>query len=255
MVKGDHMRIYRVFVGIIVALVVLCLTGIGAAQKSGAAAQKPGATEIPVTSIISDYDSGIAPSLQIQSDKLGAYTNQSTLQSSIYSSGGIWAVSDYGLRNATRTVCLGFSQPIAGTGPNGGAPVSPPDGCYTARIISECNNYGNSIPGLPPGQAMACPMNVHFDYGGKTYDLHMSDRNVNFPETNHINITCIYPTSGSYPCSQWRLWPSQTYIAPDGSTQYRNVANLSYETQVKGQLAYVKQGNFYVSFSIIIMNP
>jgi hypothetical protein len=98
-------------------------------------------------------------------------------------------------------------------------------------------------------------MNVHFDYGGRTYDLHMSDVNVNFPETNHVNVTCLFPTSGTNPCSQWRLWPSGTYVAPDGTTQQRNVANLSYEATVKGQLTYVKRGDFYFSFSIIVANP
>jgi hypothetical protein len=219
-------------------------------------AKRP-ASLTPVTSIISDYDSGVAPALQIQSDKLGAYTNSKTLISNIIndSTGTTWGVDSYYVRNATRTLALSFTQPIPGTGPNGGAPVSPPSGYYKARIGSECYRYNNSMWTLPPGQTMACPMNVHFDYGGKTYDLHMSDLNVNFPETNHVNITCIYPTSGMNPCSQWRIWPSGTYVAPDGTTQERNVANLSYETTVNNQLAYVKQGDFYVSFSIIVTYP
>ena len=47
-----------------------------------------------------------------------------------------------------------------------------------------------------------------------------------FPETNYVNITCIYPTSGANPCSQWRIEPSGTYTAPDQTIQKRNVAVL-----------------------------
>lgn len=221
-----------------------------------AAAQKPRSSDTPVTSVISDYDSGMAPSLQIQSDKKGAYENSSTLRSVIMSNGQ-WALDSYYVKGATRTVYLRFDQPISGTGPNGGEPVSPPSGLYKARIGSECWRapYNGSFLTLPPGQTMACPMNVHFDYGGKTYDLHMSQFNANFPETNYVNVTCIYPTSGSGPCSQWRITPSATYYQPDGTTGYRNIANLSYETTLKGSLVYVKQGDFFVSFLIIVSNP
>ena len=234
-------------------VLILLSTVSALAQKT-----KPDHTVTPVTSIVSDYDSGIAPALQIQSDKLGAYTDGTSVGSTITTNNGltVWGADSYYVRHATRTFFLSFAQAIPSTGPNGGAPVSPPSGFYKARIGSECDNYNNSMWTLPPGQTMPCPMNVHFDYGGKTYDLHMSDRNVNFPETNHINITCIYPTTGTNPCSQWRLWPSATYVAPDGTTQYRNVANLSYEVTARGgKISYVKQGDFYISFSIIVTNP
>ena len=102
---------------------------------------------------------------------------------------------------------------------------------------------------------MICPMNVHFDYGGKTYDWHMAAQNVNFPETDSVNITCIFPTSGTNPCSQCRIWPSRADVLPDGTTRLRNVANLSYETTSKGKTTYVKQGDFYVSLSIIVTKP
>ena len=219
-----------------------------------AVAQKKPASHTPVTTVISDYDSGVAPALQIQSDQLGAYANSST-QKSLILANGDWRLDAYHLTGATRTVFVSFSHPIPGTGPNGGAPVAPPSGHYTVNLGSNCSNAGNSMLTLAPGQTMQCPMNVHFDYGGKIYDLHMSQNNVNFPETQSSNVTCIFPTTGTNPCSQWRLWPSGTYLAPDGTTQQRNVANLSYETTVKGKMVYVKQGNFYISFSIIVTNP
>ena len=190
----------------------------------------------------------------IQSDTLGTYRNSSTL-TSVIGTDGTWAVDSYYVQKATRTIYLNFSQPIATTGPGGGSPVAPPSGYYKARIGTECYRYNNSLWTVPPGQTVPCPMNVHFDYGGKTYDLHMSQYNANFPETNFVNVTCIYPTTGTASCMQWRISPSAAYLAPDGTTQYRNIANLSQEVTVKGTLTYVKQGDFYVSFSIIVKNP
>lgn len=220
------------------------------------AAGKPagGSTTTLVNSAISDFDSGVAPTLQIQSDQAGTYFPSATLKSEFINTGGTWAIDSYYVTGATRTIWLDFSEEIPGSGPGGGAPVSPPSGYYKARIGSECFRVGNSFLTLPAGQTMQCPMNVHFDYGGKTYDLHMAASNTNFPETESANITCIVPTSGSDPCSQWRLWPSGTYVPVEGARQ-ANVANLSYETSVKGRLTYVKQGNFHVSFSILIVKP
>ncbi|MEP6995877.1 MAG: hypothetical protein ABI968_15240 [Acidobacteriota bacterium] len=204
-----------------------------------------------MNTIISDYDSGVAPALQIQSDQHGTYVNSTTLTSMIFAS-GLAAIPDsyYIKKGATRTVCLTFSQPIPGSGPNGGNPVAPASSCYLARINLECPNFGLNPLTLPAGQTMSCPMNVHFAADGKTYDLHMAPLSVNFPGTDPVNVTCIFPTSGTNPCSQWLVQPSGT----DG-TWLRNVANLSYEKSVKGQTTYVKQGDFYFSFSIILMTP
>ena len=138
-------------------------------------AQRSGSTDTPVTSIVSDYDSGVAPALQIQSDKLGAYTNSRTL-TSIITNFGTWALDSFNPKGATRAVSLQFSQPIAGTGPNGGIPVAPASGDYRAFLYTSCNhpNYAGSLWTLPPGQTMPCPMAVRFEADGKTYVLHMN---------------------------------------------------------------------------------
>ena len=68
-------------------------------------------------------------------------------------------------------------------------------------------------------------------------------------------MTCIFPTTGTTPCSQWRLWPSGTYTAPDGSVRQVSIVNLSIEQTYRGKTTYVKQGDFYFSFSIIVTNP
>ena len=234
------------------AVALLICAGLSVAPQ----AQNPGSSDTPVTSIISDYDSGVAPALQIQSDKLGAYTNSKTL-TSVIGSNGVWYLDSLNPKGATRTVSLQFTQPITGTGPNGGPPVAPASGYYKVFMYTSCNhpNYLSSLLTLPAGQTMPCPMAAQFDAGGTRYYLHMNDRAVDFPQTNHVNITCIYPTSGTSACSQWLIRPSASYVAPDGTTQLRNVANLSYAKNVKGQTIWVKQGDFYISFSIIVTNP
>ena len=237
--------------------IVLGVTfALSACLSAAAVAQKNKNPDIPVTTIVSDYDSGIAPALQIQSDQLGAYNNSSTL-TSIISSNGIWYLDSLNPLNATRRVVLRFTNPIPGSGPNGGDPVAPASGSYRVFAYTNCThaNYQTSLLTLPAGQTMPCPMVVQFEADGRRYYLHMNDRGVDFPQTNHVNITCIFPASGTSPCSQWVIRPSRTDTLPDGTTIQHNIANLSYQVNVKGKLTYVKQGDFYVSFSIIVTNP
>jgi hypothetical protein len=229
---------------------IALLLSVGA---SGLAIAQKKPSETPVTTIVSDYDSGIAPALEIQSDQLGAYNNSSTLKS-IIATTGVWYLDSLNPRNATRRVTLRFTNPIPGSGPNGGDPVAPASGGYLAFAYTSCNhpNYQSSLLTLPAGQTMPCPMVVQFAADGRSYYLHMNDRGVDFPQTNHVNITCIFPTSGTSPCSQWVIRPSGSGVLPDGTPVVRNVANLSYSTTVRGQTTWVNQGDFYMSFSIIV---
>ncbi len=236
--------------GIVITLVIVA--GLSAAVT---AQKKPSSTNTPVVSLISDYDSGVAPSLQIQSDQLGVYESSSTLKSELQQSGGTWALDSYYPTGATRRVVVNFTRPLAGTGPGGGDPVAPPSGAYLARMASDCYRDNLNYLTLLPGQSMQCRLYIHFDHGGKTYTLHMARTNANFPETNSATVTCIFPASGTGPCSQWRLSPSGQYVETDGTTVQANVARLSEETWVKGKLTYVKQGNYLMSFSIIVAKP
>jgi hypothetical protein len=124
-------------------------------------------------------------------------------------------------------------------------------------MYSSCNhqNYLSSFLMLPAGQTMPCPLTVQFDAGGTRYFLHMNDRAIDSPETNHVDVTCIFPTSGTNPCSQWLIRPSATYVAPDGTTCLRNVVSLSYQKTSKGKTTWVKQGNFHMSFAILVIKP
>lgn len=215
-----------------------------------------GPGDVPVTTIVSDYDSGIASALQIQSDQLGAYRNSKTLVSVIQSV-GTWLLDGYPgyVRGATRRVYLGFNQPIAGSGPGGGAPTAPPSGDYQARVISKCESYGNSMLTMAPGSMISCPLHVHFDAGGETYDIAMNPDLPHATHTNPANVTCIFPTSGTSACSQWKIAPSGIVVNPDGTLTYRNVAELHKTITSKGKTTMVHQGDFHLSFLIVVSKP
>jgi hypothetical protein len=220
-----------------------------------AAQKKPSSTTTPVVSDISNFDSGVASALQIQSDQLGTYVSSSTLKSELQQSGGTWALDSYFPTGATRKVVINFTRPLAGTGPGGGDPVSPPSGAYLVRMASDCFRDNLNYLTLLPGQSMQCRLYLHFDHGDRTYELHMAKTNENFPETDSAKVTCLFPASGTGPCSQWRLSPSGQYLETDGTTVQANIARLSEVTRVKGKTDKVKQGNYLMSFSVLVMKP
>ena len=204
---------------------VMTMLGTGMLAMVAAASLTAAVTSIPVTTIISDYDSGIAPALQIQSDQLGAYKNGKNLQSYMYTVGS-WEVDAYNVRGATRTVYLGFTKPVPDSGPNGGPPVAVPSGTYKAHVTTECFHYGTNPTTMAPGSTISCPMSVRFDSGGQTYTIHMNPQNANWTGTNPVTITCIFPTSGTNPCKQWKITPSASVVNPDGSVTYQSVGQL-----------------------------
>ena len=112
--------------------------------------------DTPVTAIVADAAAAIAPSLQIQSDRLGAYTNSNTLTSVIQGIGA-WVLDSKNPRNGTRKLYLDFGQPIAGSGPNGGAPIAVPSAQYKFRAISKCNLLGTSFLTLAPSSRSPVP--------------------------------------------------------------------------------------------------
>lgn len=218
-----------------------------------------GNADTPVSTSISDLDSTIAPSLQIQSDGLGVYRNSSTLMSIVQGAAGAWVLDSQSPRNATRTLFLDFGQPVAGSGPNGGAPIAVPSGQYAVHAISKCNVYGNSMWTLAPGASMPCPLHIAFTSGAFKYAVQMNPNPAGdpegAPETQWATVTCLTPAIGSGPCTQWQLTPSATYVAPDGTTKYRNVARLIKYVTTRNTTTNVNQGDFYFSFSISVTNP
>jgi hypothetical protein len=206
--------------------------------------------DVAVTSIVQDYAAAVAPVLNVQSDGLGVYVHSSNLVSQIQAIGD-WVLDARNPKKATRKIYVDFSQPIAGSAPGGANPTSPPSGTYKFRAMAQCGLYGNSLLNLSAGATMNCPLRVGIDYGGKTWVLVMdpySPINGPFPETDFATVTCIYPTSGTSPCSQWKFTPSGAYIDADNTIKYRNVAKLL-ESPTSNPIDH---GDFYVSFEILI---
>lgn len=226
----------------------VALPGPTAAVQSG---------DTPVTSTVADTDTSIAAALQIRSDNLGVYSNSSTLVSVIQGIGA-WVLDSYNPRNATRRAFLEFSQPVAGSGPGGGNPIAVASGLYRVRMIAKCNLYGTTMQALAPGATMPCPLHIAFDVGTTKYALQMNplqSAGEPAPETNPAQVTCTSPASGTAPCVEWRMVPSGTWTAPDGSTRLSNVARLIKYVTSKGSTTAVNQGDFNVSFAIRVTNP
>lgn len=210
---------------LVVLLIATATMPVGLAQKGKNA-------EVTVTAVVNNSDPDVAPSLQIQSDG-SPYVNSSTLTSKITNT-GVWALD---LRASTRMVSIQFTDPVPGSGPNGGDPVAPASGLYNAWLYSSCNHFGNNPLTMVTGQTISCPMAVVFAANGD-YILHMNGSDGQ-PETNPVNFTCLAPSSGSSTCGQWLIRPTGAFVA-----------RLSLRTTSRGQTVVTPQGNFHLAFSI-----
>ena len=224
-----------------------------------AIAETRGNTDTPVSTYVADSDNAVATSMQIRSDGFGVYSNSNIL-TSIIQPIGAWVLDSQNPRNATRTLYLDFGQPIANSGLAGGDPIAVPSGRYKVYVISMCNAYDNSLWALAPGATMACPLHIAFSSGGVNYAVQMNPNPTGAdpngaPETQWATVTCLTPVSGAAPCTEWKLTPSGTYTATDGSLGYRNVARLIKYVTSKHGTTNVNQGDFYFSFAIRLTNP
>jgi hypothetical protein len=207
---------------------------------------------LAVTSVISDD-----PAFQIKSDGHGPYKNSNTLESDIQSgTTGDWVLDSSTPSGGTRTVYLDFSRPIAGSGPNGGAPVAIASGFYRFHMISKCHLDGNSYVSIAPGQTVQCPLLVsQLAVGTRLYSVLMNpgvtSGGASWPETNYTNVTC---TSTTGPCASWTLTPSGIV---DGMPANVAVLFETVTTTSRGKTttSYVKDGDFLMSYKIDITNP
>jgi hypothetical protein len=77
---------------------------------------------------------------------------------------------------------------------------------------------------------------------------------VQWPETDYMKVTCIFPSSGTNPCSEWTFEPNGIYIAPDMTVKERNVTKLTLVVAGQhGAVTEVNHGDFYFSFQIVLM--
>jgi hypothetical protein len=212
-----------------------------------------GAHTLTVTSLVSS-DAGF----QIRGDGLGAYKNSNTLISEIQSgTTGDWELDSSTPTGGTRQIFLDFSRPVAGSGPNGGAPVAIQSGSYRFHMISKCHLDGFSYVTIAPGQTVQCPLLVsQLVVGSHTYSVLMNpgitSGGASWPETNYTNVKCN-STAGS--CASWTLTPSG--VGPDGAPANVAVLFEVVTTTTKGKTTTtdVKQGDFYMSYRIDITNP
>lgn len=227
--------------------------------------------DLPVTDTIPDYidwtdsSTGLTQRywMQIRSDGAGPYINSSSLVSIIQGASGDWILDSKNATSPTRTVFLDFTKPIAGTGPNGGNPVSPFSSALVyARLISKCHEYNYDMLTIPVGTTVTCPLAVFFSSGGNEYFLQMNPGPNGAdvaPETDFLNITCN-AANASIQCNNWTITANGLKggcLTTDCSLK-QNVARLSLRVPVKGRSGSwttVNQGDFYVALSIRATNP
>jgi len=210
------------------------------AKMPTAEAQKN--SNLPVTSTIANTDASGTLQFQIQSDDLGSYKNTKAVQSVIQPIGD-WVLDTNYSSLSTRSVYLDFSQPVNGTGPNGTPSAPFASALVRARLITQCPTYGNSMLSLSGGETAQCGLVIGFDYGTTRYRLTMNPINY---ATDFVNVSCSsVGTNGQ--CNAWRIVPA--------ATSGENVAKLLLLTTVRGKIVATDQGDFYMSFSIIVTNP
>ena len=108
--------------------------------------------------------------------------------------------------------------------------------------------YATDMRTIPGASMVYCPLVIAFDdAAGVRYRLTM--RADNFPEVNLTQVTCI-STDANAKCNQWKIEPSGTFIAPDGTLKKRNRAHFYKTVTSKGKSIETHLGDFYFSFQI-----
>lgn len=237
------------FLHVPTAALLFALSASGFAQQAGSKG-KP-TSDTPVTTTIDGLGVNTLPTLRVQSDQLGAYTNSSSLQSIIQASLGDWELDMLNFSSSPqRKVLVDLRDPVPGSGPGGGAPIAPfAYQSVRARLISKCSEYGNDMRTIPGGATVNCPLAIRFnDAGGVGYRMNMNPNN--FIEVNPVQITCV-TTDANSKCNQWRIEPSATQF-PSG--ERKNVAKLL-KVATKPNQTDQDMGDFYMSFTIHLTNP
>jgi hypothetical protein len=238
----------RIFQHVSTIIMLAVLVSIGLMLEAGAKGKPP--SDTPVTTTIDGLGVNTLPTMRIQSDQLGAYRNSSSLQSILQSALGDWVLDTLNYNSSPqRKVLIDLRDPVAGSGPGGGAPTAPfAYQSVRARFISKCSQYGVDMRTIAAGATIYCPLAIAFDdAGGVRYRLSMHSDN--FPEVNLVQITCL-TTNTAGKCNQWKMEPSVTQL--DG--ERKNVAKLL-KVATKPHQSDQDTGDFYMSFTIHMTNP
>lgn len=236
------------FLHVPTAALLFALSASGFALQGGPNAKPQ--SDTPVTTTFDGLGVDTSPTLRVQSDQLGAYTNSRSLQSIIQGIGD-WELDMLNFSSSPqRKLLVDLRDPVPGSGPGGGAPIAPfAYQSVRARLISKCTEYGNNMRTIPGGATVNCPLAIAFDdAGGVRYRLAMNPNN--FFEVNPVQITCV-ATDASSKCNQWKIEPSATQF-PTG--ERKNVAKLL-KVAAKPNQTDQDLGDFYMSFTIHVTNP
>jgi hypothetical protein len=236
----------KVFTHLTLIALVLTMVSISLANKPSTSG-KP-SSDVPVTSTIDGLGVDTLPTLRIQSDQSGAYTNSSSLKSILQAIAGDWVLNTPN-SSPPRKVLIDLRDGVAGSGPNGGAPIAPfTYQLVAANFIEQCSVYGTDMRTIPGGTTVYCPLAIAFaDATGTQYRLTM--RADNFPEVNLTQVTCV-STDANSRCNQWKIEPSVTQL----NGERKNVAKLL-KVATKGHQSDQDMGDFYLSFTIHLTNP
>jgi hypothetical protein len=199
---------------------------------SGVSAKgKPSPSPVPVTSTVHDFEG--ASALQLQSDGMGPYANDSGVLNEISGTNGDWEID---LQSQTaRTVRLTFERVDGNTS-------DVPDGEYNARLISRCfDSVGNITGFLTIAEGTSndrCSLRVGFTASGKQYFLVMSPL---YQATGWATVSCSESpgTDIDTDCDHWSITP--------GTGDNATVASL-YEVGKGGREIF--RGYYYNTYRI-----
>lgn len=231
-------------------ITLLTLAATSLVFRAGAVDKPKPPADTPVTVTIDGLGIDTQPVLRIQSDQAGPYRNSSSLSSILQAALGDWELDMVNFTSSPqRKALIDFRDPVAGSGPNGGAPAAPfAYQTVRARFIAKCAEFGGDMRTIPNGGTMVCPLAVRFDDpNGVQYRLNMNS--THFPEVNNVQVTCM-GVNASAKCNQWKIEPAAIQL----NGERKNVAKLL-------KLATGRNdperdlGDFYLSFVINVTNP
>ena len=174
------------------------------------------ASDIAVTSLLSDYDANLSPYL-VQSDGGGAYTNGANGATSILVANGyngiVWGDWRLDLSASTlRTIRVTFAQAnaVQPGDPGYTAPANPPywgTQFEAVRMENKCSLDHHDMLTMKAGDKFTCDFSIRFPPSTRStfYRLEMDPTLLNEPETKQVQVACNAANSGG--CSDWFLDP------------------------------------------------
>ncbi len=225
---------------------------------------KQTASDIPVTSTLSDFDATSTP-YYVQSDGRGAYKNGVDNVTSILVGNGYNHITDGDWRldllsnSSTREVGVTFStaNAVQPGDPGYTAPANPPfwgTSFQQVRMENKCSLDNHDMLTMKAGDTFTCITSIRFPpYTSSTYyrlDMAGSWTFLNEPETQDAQVSCnSVDTAG---CNDWFIDPVPI-VNPDGSTSPGKArARLNLVT-TRGSMT--DEGDFYLTFHFHVTRP